>query len=333
MKNSNPERKRQRRTTVRLLYLLLILLPLLSTATYTWFSLSRTPKVNAMALYVNTPVGLEITWTPDDEDSWGQNLNYADYVKGDTILRPATYSDAQKTFYSTNYSMDGRIIDIGYALDDARNTNRDDGAGYYLKMTCYVRTDENVSVSLAKAQENAGTYLIGNPTWNAEEIVHNDGGKGAQSAVRVGLNITKYDTKGEQDGDPVFMIYEPNCMNHYDNSPGYFPTPSIDGTENLVPDDRLIRQTSTFWAEVDPVQKDMLAYIYGEFIDDEHLFDLDEDCQAKIDIYIWLEGQDMDCVNDIGKEAHLFANIQFLAEIKPGSGMQEIEKGDSQTTD
>jgi hypothetical protein len=41
----------------------------------------------------------------------------------------------------------------------------------------------------------------------------------------------------------------------------------------------------------------------------------------------------MDCVNDIGKEAHLFANIQFLAEIKPGSGMQEIEKGDSQTTD
>ncbi|MBR5187263.1 MAG: hypothetical protein IKW18_02220, partial [Clostridia bacterium] len=82
-----------------------------------------------------------------------------------------------------------------------------------------------------------------------------------------------------------------------------------------------------------PVQKDMLAYIYGEFIDDEHLFDLDEDCQAKIDIYIWLEGQDMDCVNDIGKEAHLFANIQFLAEIKPGSGMQEIEKGDSQTID
>ena len=334
LKQSNPERKRQRRTTIRLLYLLLILVPLLSTATYTWFSLSRAPKVNAMALYINTPAGLEITWTPEDEESWGQNLNYAEYADGETILKPVTYSDHENKFYAANFGLDGRMSDIAYALTDEQNANRDDGHGYYLKMTFYARTDENVSVSLSRAYENSGTYLIGTPIWNGEDILHNDGGQGAQSAVRVGFRITHYDTEGQQVGEPEFMIYEPNCSYHIDyNLTGqYVPTASIDGTENLISEDRLIRQSSTFWYEMDPVQNGVLLYEYGEFLDDQHLFDLDEDCMAKIEIYLWLEGQDIDCTNEIGKEAQIFANIQFHSVNRPNSGMEEIEtngKGNS----
>jgi hypothetical protein len=331
LKQSLPERKRQRRTTIRLLYLLFIFVPLLSTATYTWFSLSRTPKVNAMALYINTPVGLEITWTPEDEDSWGQNLNYADHADKEIVLKPATYSDQQKTFYAANFGLDGRMSGIAYALTDEQNANRDDGYGYYLKMTCFVRTDENVSVSLSRAYENSGTYLIGTPIWNSEEILHNDGGQGAQAAIRVGFNITHYDTDGEQVGEPNFIIYEPNCGYHinYDYAGQYVPTPSIDGVENLISEDRLIRQTTTHWFEVDPVQNGVLLYQYGEFLDDQHLFDLDEDCMAKIEIYLWLEGQDIDCTNEIGKDAQIFANIQFHSVNKPNSGMEEIETNEN----
>ncbi|MBQ8498015.1 MAG: hypothetical protein IJ489_11255 [Clostridia bacterium] len=333
MKQSNPERKRQRRTTLRLLYLLLILVPLLSTATYTWFSLSRAPKVNTMALYINTPVGLEITWTPEDEESWGQNLNYAEYADSETILKPVTYSDKEKTFYAANFGFDGRMSDIAYALTDEQNANRDDGHGYYLKMTCYVRTDENVKVSLSRAYENSGTYLIGTPIWNSEEILHNDGGQGAQSAVRVGFKITHYDVDGQQVDEPKFIIYEPNCNYHinYEQAGQYIPTASIDGTENLISEDQLIRQSSTLWFEMDPVQNGVLVYQYGEFLDDQHLFDLYEDCMAKIEIYLWLEGQDIDCTNEIGKEAQIFANIQFYSENRPDSGMENIEtngKGD-----
>ena len=89
-----------------------------------------------MALYINTPVGLEITWTPEDEDSWGQNLNYADHADKEIVLKPATYSDQQKTFYAANFGLDGRMSGIAYALTDEQNANRDDGYGYYLKMTC-----------------------------------------------------------------------------------------------------------------------------------------------------------------------------------------------------
>ncbi len=327
MKKSNPEKRKGWRATVRLLYILLIFVPLLSAATYTWFAISQTPTVNTMSLYINTPVGLEVTWDIQDKDSWGQNLNYADYVDGETILRPVTYSDSEQTFYAANFGWDGRISDIAYALTDERNANRNDGYGYYVKMTCYVRTDEPVSVSLSRAYENSGTYLIGTPVWNAEEIIHNDGGHGAQSAVRVGLRITDCDENGEAIGESKFIIYEPNCNAHNDPyiAGNYFPTPAIDGSENLVPSDRLIRQTNTAWYEMDPVQNGLVAYQYGEFLDEPHLFDLEEDAMAKIEIYLWLEGQDMDCTNEIGSEAQIFANIQFYSVNKPNSGMEEIE--------
>ena len=305
----------------------MIFVPLLSAATYTWFAISRTPKVNSMSLYINTPVGLEITWTPEDEDSWGQNLNYAEYAVGETVLKPVTYSEMEKTFYAANFGLDGRISDISHALSDERNTNRNDAHGYYVKMTCYVRTDEPVTVSLAEAYENSGTYLIGTPVWNSEEIIHNDGGYGAQSAIRVGFKITDCNQSGEAIGEPRFIIYEPNCNEHNDIyvSGNYFPTLSVDGTENLVPADRLIRQTNTAWTEVDPVQNGVLAYRFGEFMDDPHLFDLEEDAMAKIEIYLWLEGQDIDCTNEIGNEAQIFANIQFYSVNKPNSGMEEID--------
>ena len=45
---------------LKLFYMLLILLVLLSTATYTWFSLSRSPKINDMSLYISTITGLEL---------------------------------------------------------------------------------------------------------------------------------------------------------------------------------------------------------------------------------------------------------------------------------
>ena len=319
---TNPEKKGRRKTTFLLLYLLFIMVPLLSASTYTWFSLSRTPKINAMSLYVNVPAGLEITWTPEYENSWGQRLDYADYAQSDTVLKPATYADETQAFYGALFGMDGKLAGLNYVLSDDKHTNRNDSSGYYLKMTCYVRTDENVSVSLSRAKGNSGTYVIGTPVWNGEDVLHNDGGNGAQSAIRIGFLISKYDSTGTATEEPSFIIYEPNCDMHSQGEAEYIPTPSVDGSQNLVPEHRLIRQTKTTWEEMDPIQKDALVYEYGEFLDDPFLFDLDGDCMARIDIYLWLEGQDVDCTNEIGVEAQIFASIQFDSVIISGNGLE-----------
>lgn len=107
------------------------------------------------------------------------------------------YNSAEDRFYAASFGADGRISGISYKLNDLENANRSDGYGYYLKTTFYGRTGEKVDVSLSPAvtgnekTEGAGTYLIGTPLWNSEQIIHNDGGNGAEDAVQGGLQTHK----------------------------------------------------------------------------------------------------------------------------------------------
>jgi len=121
-----------------------------------------------------------------------------------------------------------------------------------------------------------------------------------------------------------FYIYEPNSDLHIDGTEGYMATPSIDGLEHLVSEDRLILQTSSTWTEAYPIERDVVIKDLGEFMTPTELFKLKSGEMAKIDIYIWLEGQDIDCTNKISA-AQIMASIQFKSEAENGSGMQPIE--------
>lgn len=324
------QKKRQKTLLVTLLLLLLILLPLSTVATYTWFSISRTPKVSDMEMTINSAVGLQIAWSADAaEDEWKQQLNFIDQVPSDTLLTPVTWSDAQQCFYTTTFGPDGRVSGVDVKLNDDMDANGRDG--HYVKFTVYGRTEERVTVSLSPAVEieegkqGAGTYLIGTPLWDAETLSHQNGGDGAQYATRVGLRVTILDTAGNPTGEPVFYLYEPNGDRHVDGSEGYQPTPSMDGTAELVPEARHIRQTTSEWEESEPVQRDVVIRRLGEFEREVELFRLEEQQKVKIDVYIWLEGMDVDCVNAIGQSAQLFANVQFLAKPTGNSGLVPIE--------
>ena len=314
---------------LKLFYLVLILLVLLSVATYTWFSLSRAPKINDMSLYVTSAAGLQIAIdknAPDEE--WGQNLIYGEHYEDNTVLRPVSSSDHDGVFYAAEVGLDGRINAVDRMLYDSKNANRSDINGYYAKFSFYARTDDNVSVELigSASDEAQGTYVVGMPEWDSEEIIHNNGGRGLECAIRIGFRIVRYDADGiPLDQFPIFKIYEPNCDGNLDYTRGYVPTPSIDGTPNLVSDDRLIRQERTAWLEASPVQKDVLVYQHGAFVDDTHLFDLDSGCHARIEVYLWLEGQDADCIYQSEEAAKIIASIQFLAKTRPQSGMDPIE--------
>ena len=312
---------------VKLFYLVLVFVVLLTTATYTWFSLSKTPKVNDMALYISSAKGVMLSadkTLPWEE--WELHLNYSEYMPENTLLKPATWSDSEGVFYAAEFGADGRIRGISHDLTDERNANGTDSEAYYAKFTFYARTDYNMTVFLADPTEQSGNFVVGTPEWNSEEIIHNDGGQNAKNAVRIGFRITKFDENGAPlDEDPKFIIYEPNCDVHLDYSRDYKVTPSIDGTESLVPADRLIRQTATAWVEADPVQYNVVIYHYGEFLDNTKLFDIDEDQTVQIDLYLWLEGYDEDCTNKIGKAGKIIAGIHFDARSRDGSGMDEID--------
>lgn len=310
-------------------YVVLLLLILLTVSTYTWFSLSKTPRVSSLSLYVATDTGMLLAMEPDSEE-WGQQLSYVDMVDKTSPLRPITWSEKDQMFYAAVYGVDGRLTGKWEPLSDERNANRDDSYGYYCIGTFYAYTDQNVTVSLSPAIEieegvkGSGTYLIGTPGWDHDNVSHYNAGQGAENAVRIGIKVTRLGDDNSLTDDSLFYIYEPNCDKHLDGSTGYVDTPSIDGTETLVPQDRIITQTASSWVETDPIEKDVWIHTFGEFTSPTELFKMKKYEKVQIKIYIWLEGQDVDCTNGI-REAQILASMQFNAKVEGQSGLKPIE--------
>lgn len=313
-------------------YLVLILFTLWVSATYTWFSISRTPRVSDMALSISAQSGMELASSIEaEDDAWAQYLNFNDLVNNDVSpLKPVSWVNEESLFYTANYGYDGRISNYTTKLSDELNANRNDAYGYYMITSFYARTKTAVNVSLAPATthadgtEGSGTYVIGEPIWNEETISHDNGGNGAENAMRIGIRITKLDEEGNEKADSVqFYVYEPNCNGHADGSADIIETYGING-ELLVPEEQLIRQTTSIWTESSPVQRNVVVQELGEFVSETNLFELNPEEYAKVDLYFWMEGQDVDCNYLIGQNAKIMANIQFLAEAKDESGLEEF---------
>lgn len=313
-------------------YLVLVLFTLITVASYTWFAISRTPRVSDMNLYVNSSTRLELSTDPTAEE-WTLRLNLQDLMPASTPLRPITWVEEEQCFYAAAYGVDGRLKDFSYweKLTDQRHANKNTIDGYYLKLTFFARATSSVKVSLSPAVEvdqgvhGSGTFVIGTPLWNADALGHENAGLGAETAVRIGIRVTPVDSAGEPTGEEsTFYIYEPNCDSHLDGSQGYVPTPSVTGAPQLIGDEYLIRQSTSYWTETFPVERDVVIKHLGEFQDTPTLFSLAANEMVKLDIYIWLEGQDPDCIDWI-REAQIMACLQFDADPEGGSGLIPIE--------
>jgi hypothetical protein len=285
-----------------------------------------------MALYINADSGLMLATSFDaPEEEWTEKIDFLDLVDASTPLKPVTWSSVRNGFCSVTYGFDGRMTEDWIILNDEANANGSDSSGYYVKGTFYARSEQTVAVSLADAVEvndgenGSGTYVIGTPLWNDQTILHEDGGNGAECAIRIGFRITYLTETGETDtaAGEDFYIYEPNCDRHISGAVGYIPTKSIDGQDTLVEEDHLILQTASSWSETYPVQREVTIKSLGQFESNTTLFSLEKGRTARIDLYIWLEGQDVDCVSLID-EAQIFASIQFHGDYSGQSGLQPI---------
>lgn len=329
-------------------YLLIAMLSIFTVASYTWFTLSWSPQVNNMNVYITSNAGLELAATPGAEE-WSNQLDIYStrelkkFANSEErpALRQATWSDRDQCFYGPLYGYDGRLMNITrneydnreivswYKLEDLINANSTSYSSYYIKATFYARCGQPVDVTLAEPMQvndegiqGYGTYVVADPNT----------GKGPETAVRIGFRMTYVDQNGTElsERGPMY-VYEPNADRHVDGSTDLIKTYSIDeflpsdttetsGEENewlLVDEERLILQSFS--------QKDKP----GEFIENLPLFSLRSGEIVKIELYIWLEGQDVDCSNamsDGETTTKIEANIQFTGSSESQSGMVPIPK-------
>ena len=321
--------KKKRSYIMIYFYMVLILLIVTTVSGYAWLALTRTPRVSNLSIYVNSYPGLEISLDPY-ADEWTQQLKYSDMFPEEYKLRPATWSNSEQIFYGARYSYDGRTVNSWEPLTEERHANSKSVENYYTVATFYARAGSDVIVSLTDAVEidggvsGSGTFVIGRPVWNEENLAHDNGGKGAETAIRFGIKVIRLkEALSPSDEAPLFIIYEPNGDSHIDGTYGYRNTASIDGSSTLIPSDRIITQSTSSFIESDPPQRDVVVHSLGKFEGSTDLFELEQGETVMIKLYIWLEGQDVDCKNAASDSA-ILANLQFNATIKEGSGLVPI---------
>ncbi len=298
-------------------------------STFAWLAISRTPIVSDLGLTIVTDSRLEIA--PDvngQPGEWELSLDLSNLLSDIAPLRPVTYSKENKALYATLYDVDGRNTGKTVALSDEQHANvkasdvpvGTNVYGYYMAVTFWVRGPQEASISLAKATEiregvaGSGTYILGNPVWDEETNQHINGGRGLETAIRLGFRCVETDFNGRPIGDTTFTVYEPNCDKHVNGEDGYVETQSIDGGA-LADEKSLVRQTASSWKETSPALSDEVIYDFGEFQDETKLFRVSAKSMVKVTLYLWLEGRDVDCINFTSSGAtSILGSIQFTSE-------------------
>lgn len=324
MKNSifHNAMRRRRFLAIQLAIQCLLLFPLSVASTYTWFFLSKTPFVGNLQIAVQSTDGLLLAWEQTPKQ-WQEHLSYADVAPEKNVsLQPATYSYREDSFYAVTYTQEGRK-QFTQKIDEAY----DSAQSYLLKFTFFGHTDTDIQVELKDSQNGAGTFLREKLGWDKDNLSNYSIDAGARYAMRVGLRISPLDEEGNETiSEKKTVIYEPNSDKHVDGADGYRPTTSIDDdSQTLIPEEYLYAQSVTTWQEKIPTKEGEVDYSYGEFLrENKALFSLTAGSTVKIEVVIWLEGQDEDCCNAIAAtESQLFAQLAFRATGKHDSGYVE----------
>ena len=113
MKNSNKTKKHVWKKGHLMLYgyAVVLLLVLATVSTYAWFSLTATPRVSNLNIYVNSSPGLTISVDPE-RDGWTEQIAYDELFDENYSLRPATCRIKTKCFTEQTIPLTENLIKI-----------------------------------------------------------------------------------------------------------------------------------------------------------------------------------------------------------------------------
>ncbi len=325
--------KDSRKTLIYALIVVILTAILTVSATYAWLGVSRVPFVSDVSVSVITDAALLIA--PDENGqpgTWGNTFDASALLEGMVPLKPVTYTP--DGFEKVLYDVTGRTAGTEPVEEANINVHYPDGAsktsaeakamealGYMVRLDFWLKCDgANANVFLedaierADGQMGAGTYVVGSPVWDQEQVAHRNGGHRSETTVRYGFAYTPTDLNGNEIGSRSFIMYEPNADIHYNGYSGYLGTESIRGGD-LIDKSHLIVQEASSWNENTPTLESMVIYHAGKFTTDTHLFKIDTSMMMKVSLYLWIEGQDIDCIAETFEDAvTLASHIQFGAD-------------------
>lgn len=275
----------------------------LTGVTYAWFTTGNTASVTGLDVNVQTANGIQISldaskWksviTADDlVDAIGKATDYADrtiQIPGAEIAPVSTAGDVANgklQMFFGEYDKSGNLRSVSEV-----EQNRTSG-GNFVAFDLFFKSTMDQTLTLKLG--DAASFVKGTTAMGGFDNV------GTEKAVRVafldmGSAATAAQARGLKDVKNVY-IWEPNSQTRADG---------VDADTGKLPYDG-------FKAEFESVPEDALS---DDQVKAVTTFDADQDITnltngiSKVRIYIWLEGQDVDCINNISF-GDFTANLAF----------------------
>ena len=325
-------RKSNKKKLSSLILLLLITVVMLGTSTYAWFTANRVVTINQIDVQVEASNGLQIS---TDASTWKTVITNEDIISGYTganNILPATITAVSTNGDITNHKLNLYSAVIGND-DNGRYTiksNLENEAsmtsenGKFVAFDVFLKVDEDRQIYLT---QNSGVKNkdTDKGLQNSSRVAFVEVGNGAASSAAGTLINLSNSTATKA------FIWEPNADKHADtvvnqlsatygvslvannNTPYY-------GINGAFTDPQLLYETvnGTDTTNSELMTPDLVTL--GEFGQpDPDTGEVAEDYKAifsltagvtKMRIYMWVEGQDIDCEN-YATGASISYNLQF----------------------
>lgn len=324
----NSKRKSNLKSSLLLLLLLAILL---ISSSYAWFTANQTVTVSSLNVNVQASNGLQIS---ADGTTWKAVLSNSDLTTGyATAVNqiPTELAPVSTTGIVTNGKMDmfyGTVEANAagtYMLTATQETDKHGASGRYIAFDLFLKVDKETQIYMTTGSkvEYAGETDQG--LQNAARVAFvNEGTKAASSAVA--------DIQAMSLTSGTAMIWEPNYDTHTANglaaardiygktitkTTGEAQQPYY-GIKKAIPDTANITmiQTATpsadYFSSVSPTYKTISGHT------DSPAFLKLTAGVTKLRVYMWIEGQDVDCENN-ASGTNINFDLQFTATPPQGN--------------
>lgn len=282
MKRENARNNRQKQNVSRRdarskIILMCLCIALLGTATFAWFTVSNTPRVNNLALVAATTGDLKIA--DAEAGPYGDELDLATGSGGNMSnveLNPVTTQNG-RDFYAPVYT-ESTVTGVENIPEGELNTN------YVYEKTFWLRAETNSSS--VRRNRRFDVYFVGIRSEGGGTFVENASSSDwAASAVRISFTLD----------DGTTFIYEPNADSNVNGERAVNGLPGSYGGYSTI------QQSSN------------RRFNNSNDNNSEKLFTIPENTPTRVVMRVWIEGTDNDCVNEISA-SDILGQIQFISK-------------------
>lgn len=311
----------KRRKKNRLFYLLLLLFVTvisLSVSSYAWFTSNRLVKVDLLNVSVKAQGGIEISV---DGSNWKSSVSADDITKArenypnsvnqiPSVLEPvSSVMDIDNGKVKLFYGVASNNSDGDYILDTTRSIEEEsfgnDSNGKFVTFDLFLKVNKDTDLYLTP--ESNVTYG-GDTSFGIENAVRFafvlEGSTFTGGSLDVIQNLTTNDRNNVYVWEPNYDVHTPNGVNNARDVYGInIGTTSdsllYDGVAKEFDKDKNITTTkanSRYYPEYFSTVK-VDYYTISGFNNNVKMFNIKNGI-SKIRVYMWIEGQDVDCENN-----------------------------------